>query len=199
MLITVTGRHMDVGQSLRQHAETTLSEAIAKYFDRAIEAHVVFSKQNSNFHADITAHVGRGMLVQGSDQAGDAYGAFNAACEHVAKRLRRHKRRLRGLSRQASQDAASFEAQQYVLQDHADESHDPSTEPSAVPEPVVVAEMTTELPTITVSEAVMRLDLGEQSAMMFRNSAHGGLNMVYRRRDGHIGWVDPQGMSEAAR
>ena len=189
---------MDVGQSLRQHAETSLSDAIGKYFDRAIEAHVVFSKQNSNFHTDITAHAGRGIMVQGSAEAADAYAAFNGACEHVAKRLRRHKRRLRNFSRHASQETERFEAQQYVLRDHDDESQDPSSEPSSVEAPVVVAEMTTELPTITVSEAVMRLDLADLQAMMFRNSAHGGLNMVYRRRDGNIGWVDPQGARATA-
>ena len=166
---------------------------MGKYFDNAIEANVVFSRNAHNFQADIKVHVGRGILIQGQGMADDPYLAFNAASEHIAKRLRRHKRRLRDHHR-AERASESLSAFQYVLAPEADE--DESANAPVSNEPVVVAEMTTEIPTLTVSEAVMRMDLEDAPALLFRNSAHGGLNMVYRRTDGNVGWVDPQGARE---
>ena len=136
-------------------------------------------------------HVGRGILIQGQGTADDPYLAFNAASEHIAKRLRRHKRRLRDHHR-AERASETLSALQYVLA--AEPEDDEAGRPRrGAGEPVVVAEMTTDIPLLTVSEAVMRMDLEDAPALMFRNSAHGGLNMVYRRTDGNVGWVDPPG------
>jgi ribosome-associated translation inhibitor RaiA len=165
MHITVTGRHLDVGASLRRRVEEGLAAAVAKYFDRAIEAHVTFDK--------------RGQF-------------FAGATEHLAKRLRRHKRRLRDHHNAESRAAKSEEAWQYVLAGPADEAEEKPADGAPVNgEPLVVAEMEAEIPTLSVGEAVMRLDLGGTPALMFRNAGNGGLNMIYRRADGNIGWVDP--------
>jgi len=199
MNVTVTGRHLDVGQSLRQHVEDALNEAVGKFFDQAMDAHVTFDKSGHAFSADIKVHASRGLYVQGEGQADDPYVAFNTAAEHIAKRLRRHKRRIRDHHTSQSRDLETLTAQQYILANEEEpgpEQAAASTTNDNREEPVVVAEMTTNIASLTVGEAVMRMDLADLPAMMFRNVAHGGLNMVYRRADGHVGWVDPQGTAE---
>src|SRR5262249_25631151 len=125
-----------------------------------------------------------------SEAAADApYAAFDSAAEHLAKRLRRHKRRLRDHHRQV---VPSEPARQYILAPESDAAEEDDAA-AAETGPVVIAEMAAEVPTLSVSEAVMRLDLADNGAMLFRNRAHGGLNMVYRRADGNVGWVDPRG------
>lgn len=193
MQITVTGRQIDVGQALREHVESELEVLVSKYFGQAIDASVTFSKAGAFFTAEISAHVGRGILVQGGDKADDPYVAFNAAAAHIGKRLRRHKRRLRDHNTGQARDFEALQAQQYVLRDSGEAATDDTAE--AEP-PMVIAEMTTEVTSMTVEDAVMRMDLADVPAFMFRNSAHGGLNMVYRREDGNIGWLDPRGNRE---
>lgn len=192
MHITVTGRHLDVGASLRRRIEDGLAAAVAKYFDRAIEAHVTLDKRAQFFLADIAVHVGRGIVGHSGGEADDPYLAFSGALDHLAKRLRRHKRRLRDHNNTESRAAKSEEARQYVLAGPAEETDEKPAEGAPVNgEPLVVAEMEAEIPTLTVGEAVMRLDLGGAPALMFRNAGNGGLNMIYRRPDGNIGWVEP--------
>jgi ribosomal subunit interface protein len=186
MQISIRGRHIDLGDAFRQHAEDRLGELISKYFENAIEAAVVVDRDGSDIKADITVHVHKGMVIQGSGENSDVYVAFDQAAERIAKQLRRYKRRL---SRHPRSDEP-VEAQQYVIQPEADDGAELSAEPT---DPVIVAEMATDIVSCTVSDAVMRLDLSNQPALMFRNSAHGGLNMIYRRPDGNIGWVDPRG------
>lgn len=187
MKLSVTGKQIDVGDALRDHIETSLHAAVSKYFDKAMEGSVVLAKRAHLFRADISVHIGRNMLLQGHAEAGDAYAAFESACERIAKRLRRYKRRLRD-HRKPGWDREALMASAYVLA--GDDGEEEQTNGAS---PVIVAEMETEIGTMTVGEAVMRMDLADVPAMMFRNSAHGGLNMVYRRNDGHVGWIDPQG------
>jgi ribosomal subunit interface protein len=188
MNLTVKGKNIDVGEALRIHVAQSLDHGIAKYFGNPIEATVIFSKQSHLFSADISVHIGRGILVQAEAGADQAYAAFELAMDHLAKRMRRYKRRLRDHHRAETQ---SFRAAQYIL---APEGEEEVELPAAngTEAPAVIAEMQTEIPTLTVGEAVMRLDLSDVKAMMFTNRAHGGLNMVYRRNDGNIGWVDPR-------
>lgn len=188
MNLTVKGKNIDVGEALRTHVAQALDHGIAKYFGNPIEATVTFSKQSHLFSADLSVHIGRGILVQAEASADQAYAAFDLAMDHLAKRMRRYKRRLRDHHRAETQ---SFRAAQYILAPEGEED----VEIGAVngsEAPAVIAEMQTEIPTLTVGEAVMRLDLSDLKAMMFLNRAHGGLNMVYRRNDGNIGWVDPR-------
>ena len=134
--------------------------------------------------------MGRGIQLQAQGEAAEPYPAFDTAADHLAKRLRRYKRRLRNHHKDAGPQAKSLPAQQYILAADAEVE-----ESDAIVDdlPVVVAEMATEIPSLTVSEAVMRMDLAELPAMLFRNVSHSGLNMVYRRQDGNIGWIDPRG------
>jgi ribosomal subunit interface protein len=191
MHITVTGKQIDVGESLRLHVETTIPAAVEKYFDRAIEGHLVMSRERHLFLADLSVRAGRGLLVQSHGEAGDAYAAVDEAVVRLEKRLRRYKRRLRNHHKHVEEPP---EATDYVLAPLAEE------EPAATPgdQPLIVAEMRTAIPRLSVSEAVMRLDLADLPALLFRSSTHGNLNFVYRRRDGNVGWVDP-GPADAAR
>jgi len=190
MQLSVKGKQLDVGDAWRRHVEENLPAVVGKYFDSAQDAQVTLSRQGSTFRVDITVHVGKRIMVQSHGATGDAYSAFDEAGDHIGKRLRRYKRRLRDHHRERAEETESLPAQQYVLAGEVIESGPESEETE---EPVVIAEMETGIETLSVGEAVMRMDLANLPAMMFRNRAHGGLNMVYHRGDGHIGWVDPRG------
>jgi len=194
MQLSVTGKQIDVGAALREHVTDSLGDVVKKYFGNALDGTVVLSRDAGDFHAEIAVHVGKGIQIQAHATAGDAYAAFDGATDHMAKRLRRYKRRLRDHHRSARTDEA-IAAQAFVLAGPGQDGGSDDVEPAS-DEPVVVAEMEAEISSLTVGEAVMRLDLANTPALMFRNSAHGGLNMLYRRPDGTIGWVDPRGNRE---
>ncbi len=191
MQLSVTGKQLDVGDALRAHIEQNLSTAIGKYFANPTDANVVLSREARNIRADIKVHVGRGIILQGHADAEDAYAAFDLASEHIAKRLRRHKRRLRNHQRNKADSEKALRAQHYVLAPGQEEVAEGLE--SADGQPVIIADMETHIDTLTVGEAVMRMDLANLPAMMFRNRAHGGLNMIFVRQDGNIGWIDPRG------
>jgi len=192
MQLRVTGKQMDVGDALRTHLEGSLTTLVGKYFGHGIEAHAVVSREAHRYTCDLQVHIGRGILMQASEKDTDVYQAADRATERIAKRMRRYKRRLsaHNVNGKDRVDQA-IEARSYILapepEDHDDEAHE-----QLDGQPVVIAEMATEIPMLTVGEAVMRMDLAELPTLMFRNSAHGGLNVVYRRSDGHIGWIDPR-------
>ncbi len=190
MQLSVKGKQLDVGEAWRRHVEENLPVVVAKYFDNAQDAQVMLSRQGSTFRVDITVHVGKRILIQSHGATGDAYSAFEEAGDHLGKRLRRYKRRLRDHHRDRAEDIEALPAQQYVL---AGEDVGNAADSDEKDEPVVIAEMETAIESLSVGEAVMRMDLANLPALMFRNRAHGGLNMVYHRGDGHIGWVDPRG------
>lgn len=192
MQLSVKGKQLDLGEALRSRIEGELPVVIGKYFDNPVDATVTLSKDAQDFRADIVVHVGKGILVQSHACAGDARTAFDAAAEHVGKRLRRYKRRLRDHHKDR-EDAETLPAHQYVLEAEADRDDLGDEDGREPDQPVIIAEMQTTIEVLTVGEAVMRLDLANLPALMFRNGAHGGLNMVYRRGDGNIGWVDPRG------
>lgn len=191
MEISVTGRQMEVGSALTGHVEENLEQAVNKYFDgeRAIDAAVAFGREGPHVRVDITVHPGpRGMMVKGGGAGADAYTAFDVALERISKQLRRYKRKLTDHHRKRDSNSdAMLPAQQYVIQ--ADDEEDDGA--TSGEEPVIVAEMQTEIATLTVGEAVMRMDLADQPLLMFRNRGSGTLNVVYRRPDGNIGWIDP--------
>lgn len=195
MQVSVQGRHVDVSDAFREHVEQALDTILDKYFGDAIEAAVTIAREAHLFKVSISAHVGHEVDAIGTAEADQPYAAFDAAAEHLAKRLRRYKRRLRDHRRTDREATEGLQAQHYILlgAEAEDAESVDSSEQGAADLPLVVAEMTTEVPTLTVSQAVMRLDLGDLSALLFRNSSHGGLNMVHRREDGNIGWIDPQG------
>jgi ribosomal subunit interface protein len=190
MQLSVKGKQLDVGDALRTHVDESLSRILDKYFGDALEVTVTLSRDAHLYRAVISAHVGRGIQLEAHGDANEPYPAFDGAADRLSKRLRRYKRRLRDHNSKAV-EAAPLPAQQYILA--GDSFEELGEESSADGPPAVVAEMTTEIPMLTVSEAVMRMDLANLPAMMFRNSAHGGLNMIYQRSDGNIGWIDPRG------
>jgi ribosomal subunit interface protein len=193
MQLTVRGKQVDVGDALRSHVQNLLTEVATKYFNDPIDATVVFSREAHLFRCDMTIHVGKGIQMQANAEATEPYPCFDSAIEKLGKRLRRHKRRLRDHHLHNGHDtgvAARYnviEAPGEVGDDHEDKAE------ALDGAPVIVADMTTHIETLSVSDAVMRLDLGNLSALMFRNKAHGGFNVIYRRSDGNIGWVDPAG------
>jgi ribosomal subunit interface protein len=187
MKLSVKGKQIDVGDALRTHVETQLSEIVAKYFGESLEATVTFSREGSSFRSDIAVHAARGLMLQSNASANEPYPAFDAALTRLAGRLRRHKTKIKQHHHEETREhAQALIANAFVLggdtHNHEEEIND---------NPAIVAEMTTPVETLTVGQAVMRLDLGDLPALMFHNSKHGGLNMIYRRPDGHIGWVDP--------
>lgn len=197
MQLRVTGKQMDVGDALRQHIDDAVTALVGKYgFGEGIEAHAVISREAHLHTCDLSVHVGRGILLQASEKETDVYLATDRAVEHIAKRLRRYKRRLKDHHQSAlakGKRLESIQAQSYILADQPDDDEAPHDGGAQHHEgmPAVIAETVTEIPTLTVGEAVMRMDLANHPALMFRNSAHGTLNVVYRREDGHIGWIDP--------
>jgi ribosomal subunit interface protein len=197
MQLRVTGKQMDVGDALRTHIEESLTLLVGKYFGDGIEAHAVIAREAHRYTCDLQVHIGRGILMQSSEKDSDVYKAADRAAERIAKRMRRYKRRLNDHNASAKDRVdQAIEARSYILAAEPEDHEDTSSEHHDG-QPVVVAEMAAEIPTLTVGEAVMRMDLAELPTLMFRNSAHGGLNVVYRRNDGHIGWIDPR-QTEAA-
>lgn len=190
MQITVQGKQMNVGDALRTHVSQKLEEMNNKYFNHGTDASVTFSKEGHGrglIRAHISVRIGSNIMVMADASEADAYLSFDTAAEKAAKQLRRYKRRLRDHQDRLRRapEIAEIAARDYTL------SNDDDADKTVKDEALVIAEMATNIPTLTVSEAVMRLDLAHQNAFLFRSAKHGGINMVYRRNDGNIGWVDP--------
>jgi ribosomal subunit interface protein len=190
MHITVSGKQVDLSDALRTRVSDGLDTIAGKYFDGALEANVTFSRARSFFTCDINVHAGRGLTLRGEGEAADANGAFDDAAEHIAKRLRRYRRRVNEHARDLANRERPQAARQYVLRQE-DEAAEAPPSGNAQAFATVIAETATSIDQLSVSEAVMRLDLADQQVMMFHNSTTGELNVVYRRTDGHIGWIDP--------
>ena len=194
MQVQVTGKHVDVGEALRTRVSDELSNSIAKYFDRdGGGADVVVSREGPAFRVDcaVTLATGQQLTTQGT--GGDAHLAFDAALEKLSKRIRRYKNRLKShhgqqVARQAEENAAYF----VIAAPEVDEEDETDGADQAFPEPMIIAETERSVHSMTVSMAVMELDLTEAQTIVFRNAAHGGLSVVYRRPDGNIGWIDPE-------
>jgi ribosomal subunit interface protein len=195
MQIQVTGKHVNVGEALRSRVSDEVSSSIGKYFDRGGGggADVVVSREGHAFKVDCAVTLGSGHQLTTQGLGGDAHLAFDAAMAKMQKRIRRYKNRLtdhhpQALARQA--ETAAY----YVLQapDDGSDDEDLDVEAAGFPEPMVIAETETKIELMTVSMAVMELDVSESQTIVFRNAAHGGLSVVYRRPDGNIGWIDPE-------
>jgi len=195
MQLTVQGKQMDLGDALRTHVSSKLEDLNSKYFNRAIEAIVTFAPEG---HAYVKTHisirVGKDIMVISDAVESDPYVSFDHAADRVARQLRKYKGRLRDHHRRLEEapPEAFIPALDYTIS--AEQDNQPAEgEEDKHSDPLVIAEIATSIQTMTVSEAVMRLDLSDLPALMFRNAKHSGLNMVYRRADGNIGWVDPDG------
>ncbi|MEM9705526.1 MAG: ribosome-associated translation inhibitor RaiA [Pseudomonadota bacterium] len=188
MDIKVTGKNMELGDALPTHVDERLTEGVTKYFDRGADASVIFTKDRHGIGCEITAHLASGVYLAAHDEGGDAYGAFDGALAKLEKRVRRYKRRLKSHHASGKEPLPAENASFYLVEQP---DHDDEPEEAAPEAPIVIAESQTKLREMTASEAVMQLDLVEDPAIVFKNAAHGRVNVVYRRRDGHIGWIDP--------
>jgi ribosomal subunit interface protein len=198
MQLTVSGKQVELSDALRVHVGKHLDTITSKYFDDALEAHVTFSKARSFFTCDINLHAGRGITVRGEGEAADAHAAFDDAAEHIATRLRRYRRRVSEHAREAGSRAKPQNGRQYVLAQEEPEASAPAANGHTVAEleaealhAAVIAESATSIETLSVRDAVMRMDLAFAPVLMFRNAKTSQLNVVYRRTDGNVGWIDP--------
>jgi ribosomal subunit interface protein len=188
MRIQVSGKQIDIGDALRSHVEDRLNEAVAKYFVRPVDAVVTFCRESHVFVADSSVHLPTGMTVQATARAEEIYASFEGSVERMEKQLRRYKRRLRDHHRDRQAPIEGSDAPSYVLAGSLEEIE---VEPETL-QPVIVAEMETRVAFLSVGEAVMQMELAGAPLLVFRNEAHGGVNVVYRREDGNIGWIDPR-------
>ncbi|MFK8032652.1 MAG: ribosome-associated translation inhibitor RaiA [Hyphomicrobiales bacterium] len=185
MELRVSGKNMDVGESLREEIEIRISDALEKYFTGTYTGHVTLTKEPNGFSSECVLNLSTGAKLAASGKAHDPRACFEKSAERVEKQLRRYKRKLKDHHQRANRENAMMAAS-YVLEAPAEDEE--------VPEdfnPVIIAETAASLPTFTVGNAVMEMDLTEAPTLVFRNAGHGGVNVVYRRADGNIGWVDP--------
>lgn len=197
MQVQIAGKKLDVGAALQERIAYGLEDRVSKYFNRTGEAFVTVSKPGWAFYVDCSIHLPSGVTLQAHGEGDDAYLAFEQSLERIEKRVRRYKNRLR--NHRAKEVLPGETAAERVIlrpptdgEDAADsESPDGLNGFDGEAAPAIVAESDMVLRSMTVSMAVMQLELTDSPALMFRNAAHGGLNMVYRRPDGNVGWVDP--------
>ena len=188
MRYRITGKQIDIGEALQTHVKAEMTDIVAKYAERPTDASVVFSRDAHEHVCEATLHLSTGLTASARASAVDIYAAFDACNEKMEKQLRRYKRRLKNHHRERSEPVALSGASSYILagSEDADES-----EPDSL-QPMIVAEMETKIPSVSVGEAVMQMELAHAPVLVFRNEGHGGVNVVYRREDGNIGWIDPK-------
>ena len=199
MPFRVSGKNIDIGEALRVRVNQRVVEATSKYFDGGFSGHVTVGREGSGFRTECVIHLDSGIVLEADAVAADAYASADLAAERIEKRLRRYKGRLKD-HQTARIDGHAFEhpavdVPNYVIAAPEHEGDEEVTEFH----PVVIAESTTTLRRLSVSEAVMELDLTGATVLVFRHAGHGRVNLVYRRPDGHIGWVDPPSIESDGR
>ena len=188
MRIQVSGKQIDVGPALRAHVGDELLAIVGKYSKRATDAHVVFSREAHGFACEIIVHLPTGLTAQAHGSAHGIHAAFDQANERMDKQLRRYKRRLKDHHRERATPVELSDASSYILAaSEAEQEQEPETL-----QPIIVAEMETKIPSLSVGEAVMQMELAGAPVLVFHNEGHSGVNVVYRREDGNIGWIDPR-------
>ena len=189
MDVSITGKGIELGEALQTHVQDRISTGVHKYFERPAEAQVTFARNGSAIRCETTAHLASGVFLNAQGDAHDAYGAFDDALEKLEKRVRRYKRRLKDHHANGKEPLPAEVTSSYILQPlEADaEGEDPISDD---PNPVIIAENTTSLRTMTVGAAVLQLDLADHPVIVFKNAANDRINVVYRRPDQNVGWID---------
>jgi len=185
MNINISGRHIETGAALQTHVETRLTEAVSKYFERSADINVTFSKQGHAFEAACAVHLDSGLYLHASGQDTDVYQSFDQSVQKIEKQLRRYKRRLKNHHDQKHAMVAPPVAAEKVFAPEAE-----AEEAQAEFTPVIIAENDRVIPTLSVSEAVMQLEVGQSDFVLFRSVAQEKLSLVYRRPDANIGWLE---------
>ncbi|WP_376876225.1 ribosome hibernation-promoting factor, HPF/YfiA family [Albirhodobacter sp. R86504] len=188
MRYQISGKQIDIGEALQTHVKTELGETVEKYSQRPTDAVVIFSRNGHEYVCESNVHLSTGLNAAARGHADEIYAAFESCREKMDKQLRRHKRRLKDHHRERSEPVEFGSAPSYVLATDDDESLDEGASLA----PVIVAEMETKVPTLSVGEAVMQMEIAGVEMLVFRNEKHGGVNVVHRRADGNVGWVDPR-------
>lgn len=188
MRYLISGKQIDIGEALTTHVKSELGEVTEKYAGRPTDATVVFSRNGHEFISEITVHLSTGLTAQAKGHASEIYAAFDSGAEKMAKQLRRYKRRLKDHHKDRDEPVELVAAAQYIVASTEDTDEDSGSGLA----PTIIAEMETRIPTISVGEAVMQMELAHASVLVFRNERSGGINVVHRRDDGNIGWIDPQ-------
>ena len=189
MNVQINGKQIDIGNSLSSHAKNKVTELILKYSKSATGSSITFSKDRHEYFCDISIHLATGMTVQAKGKATDIYDSFENSREKISKQLRRYKRRLKNHHNDRKSPIEFSNANSYVIST-PDENND-STEKESL-KPLIIAEMQEKIPTISVGEAVMQMELYGANMLIFKNSSHQKINVVHIREDGNIGWVDPE-------
>lgn len=188
MRTQITGKQIDIGESLQLYVQEGLDGIVGKFAGRPTDAQIVFSKSAHEYICETTVHLSTGLNVQAKGKATEIYAAFESCSEKMEKQLRRYKRRLKDHYKERAEPVELSGASSYIL---ASETGADDSEPDSLA-PVIVAEMETKIPTLSVGEAVMQMELAGSPALVFRKEGNEALNVVYRRDDGNIGWIDPQ-------
>lgn len=195
MQVQINGKQIDVGDALRSHVDMRMTAVVGKYAERAVNGQATFSRDGHGFRCDAQVHLPTGLVAQASGGATDIYAAFDGCIERLEKQLRRYKRRLKDHHADRADPIEAAMARAYVIAGADDEE---AGEPATL-DPVIVAETTMDIPKISVGEAVMQMELAHAPFLVFLNRRHGGLNVVFRRDDGNIGWVDPENLALATK
>lgn len=187
MRYQITGKHIDVGESLQTHVQNELGAVVEKYAERPTDANIIFSKSAHEYVCEATVHLSTGLTATAKAHETEIYAAFDTCAEKMEKQLRRYKRRLKDHHKDRTAPVELFGASSYIL---AGEAGEDESEPESL-QPMIVAEMETKIPSLSVGEAVMQMELAGAPVLVFRNEKKDGVNVVYRRDDGNIGWIDP--------
>jgi ribosomal subunit interface protein len=199
MRIRVSGKDIDIGEALQTHVNQELGESTSKYAGRPTDATVTFSRDGHGFACEVFVHLSTGLTAQANGEAADIYAAFEAARERMAKQLRRHKRRLKDHHKERPTPVDTVPAGSFVLAPFNEDDVDDAEAGmggdglNGTPAgPTIIAETELRVPSLTVGEAVMQMELSHAPVLVFRNERGGTINVVYRRDDGNIGWIDPR-------
>ncbi|MCP3970786.1 MAG: ribosome-associated translation inhibitor RaiA [Rhodobacteraceae bacterium] len=185
MQYQISGKQIDIGDALQTHVKDELGSIIGKYAERPTDAHVTFSRAGHEFVCETIVHLSTGLTAQARGHAHDIYAAFDQAGEKMETQLRRYKRRLKDHHKERATPVEHFGASYNILAGSED-----AQEPETL-QPIIVAEMEARIPSLSVGEAVMQMELAGAPVLVFRNEGHPEVNVVYRREDGNIGWIDP--------
>lgn len=183
----ITGKQIDIGEALQTHVQDQLGSTVAKYAGRPTDATVTFSRDGHEFVTELVVHLSTGLMVNARGHAPEIYAAFDSAVAKADKQLRRYKRRLKDHHKERVEPVALSEASTYIL---APSDETVADEPESL-QPIIVAELETKIPSLSVGEAVMQMELAGAPVLVFRKEGDDRVNVVYQRGDGNIGWIDP--------
>jgi ribosomal subunit interface protein len=191
MRYKISGKQINIGESLKTHVEMEVSDILKKYAERPTDALITFSKESHEFVCETAVHLSTGITVNSKAKTNDIYTCFDKSAKRIETQLRRYNRRLKDHANLRTTPIESFEASSYIIA--ADQNNDANLETETLT-PIIIAEMETGIKEFSVGEAVMQMELADEAVLIFKNESHNRLNVVYKRKDGNIGWIDPLNM-----